>query len=91
MNKNDFDYLVNTLEKNAGWHFTEDDFFVLDKKISNIVREKGYASVEELIDELRLEQKPFINQLVEAMTMLETSFFRNYNVFKKIFNSFIEI
>lgn len=84
MNKNDFDYLLNVLEKNAGWHFTEDDFFVLDKKISNFVREKGYASVEELIDELRLEQKPFINQLVEAMTMLDTSFFRNYNVFKQM-------
>lgn len=84
MNQNDFDYLVNMLEKNAGWRFTEDDFFVLDKKISNFVREKGYASVEEVIDELRLEQKPFINQLVEAMTMLDTSFFRNYNVFKQM-------
>ena len=38
MNQNDFDYLVNMLEKNAGWRFTEDDFFVLDKKISNFVR-----------------------------------------------------
>ncbi len=89
MNKNDFDYLVNVLEKNAGWRFTEDDFFVLDKKISNFVREKGYATVEELIDELRLEQRPFINQLVEAMTMLETSFFRNYNVFKQLEESIL--
>ncbi|MBQ8436375.1 MAG: protein-glutamate O-methyltransferase CheR [Alphaproteobacteria bacterium] len=89
MKKNDFDYLVSILEKNAGWHFTEDDFFVLDKKISNFVREKGYAAVEELIDELRLEQKPFINQLVEAMTMLETSFFRNYNVFKQLEESIL--
>lgn len=89
MNKNDFDYLVNVLEKNAGWRFMEDDFFVLDKKISNFVREKGYASVEEVIDELRLEQKPFINQLVEAMTMLDTSFFRNYNVFKQMEESIL--
>ncbi len=89
MKKNDFDYLVSVLEKNAGWHFTEDDFFVLDKKISNFVREKGYAAVEELIDELRLEQKPFISQLVEAMTMLETSFFRNYNVFKQLEESIL--
>ena len=34
MNQNVFDYLVNMLEKNAGWRFTEDDFFVLDKKAS---------------------------------------------------------
>ena len=89
MNKNDFDYLLNGLEENAGWHFTEDDFFVIDKKITNFVREKGYASVEELIDELRLEQKPFINQLVEAMAMLDTSFFRTYALFKQLEESIL--
>ena len=89
MNKNDFDYLVGILEKNAGWHFTEDDFFVIDKKITNFVREKGYASVEELIDELRLEQRPFINQLVESMAMLETSFFRTHAVFKQLEESIL--
>lgn len=89
MNKNDFDYLLNVLEENAGWHFTEDDFFVIDKKITNFVREKGYASVEELIDELRLEQKPFINQLVEAMAMLDTSFFRTYALFKQLEESIL--
>lgn len=89
MNKNDFDYLVGILEKNAGWHFTEDDFFVIDKKITNFVREKGYASVEELIDELRLEQRPFINQLVESIAMLETSFFRTHAVFKQLEESIL--
>lgn len=82
MNKNDFEYLLKILRKNAGWDFSEQDFFVIDKKITNFVREKGYASVEEMIDELKLEQKPFINQMVESMAMLETSFFRNYGVFK---------
>ena len=89
MNKNDFDYLVSVLEENAGWHFTEDDFFVIDKKITNFVREKGYASVEELIDELRLEQRPFINQLIEAMAMLDTSFFRTYSLFKQLEESIL--
>ena len=89
MNKSDFDYLVNVLEENAGWHFTEDDFFVIDKKITNFVREKGYASVEELIDELRLAQRPFITQLVEAMAMLETSFFRTYALFKQLEESIL--
>lgn len=83
MNKNDFEYLLKVLKKNAGWDFNEQDFFVLDKKITNFVREKGYASVEELIDELRMEQKPFVNQMVEAMAMMETSFFRNNDVFKQ--------
>lgn len=83
MNKNDFEYLLKVLKKNAGWDFSEQDFFVLDKKITNFVREKGYASVEELIDELRMEQKPFVNQMVEAMAMMETSFFRNNDVFKQ--------
>ena len=83
MNKGDFDFLLNVLKENAGWRFSEEDYFVLDKKISNFIREKGYASVEELIDELRLGQKAFVQQLIESMALLGTSFFRDYHVFKQ--------
>lgn len=83
MNKSDFDYLLKVLKENAGWDFSEDEYFVLDKKITNFVREKGYATVEELIDEVRIGQKAFISQLIESLTLLGTSFYRDYSVFKQ--------
>lgn len=83
MNKSDFDYLLKVLRENAGWDFSEGEYFVLDKKITNFVREKGYATVEELIDEVRIGQKAFIAQLIESLTLLGTSFYRDYSVFKQ--------
>ena len=83
MNKSDFDYLLKILKENAGWDFSEEEYFILDKKITNFVREKGYAAVEELIDEVRLRQKSFISQLIESLTLLGTGFYRDYSVFRQ--------
>ncbi len=83
MNKSDFDYLLKILKGNAGWDFSEEEYFILDKKITNFVREKGYAAVEELIDEVRIGQKSFISQLIESLTLLGTSFYRDYSVFRQ--------
>ncbi len=82
MKKDDFQYLLQLLKEYAGWVFTEEKYFIVDKKIYNFVREKGYASVEELIADLKLGQKNLIWQVVEALAMSDTSFYRDYNVFK---------
>ena len=82
MKKDDFQYLLQLLKEYAGWVFTEDKYFIVDKKIYNFVREKGYASVEELIADLKLGQKILVWQVVEALAMSDTSFYRDYNVFK---------
>ena len=82
MKKDDFQYLLQLLKEYAGWVFTEDKYFIVDKKIYNFVREKGYASVEELIADLKLGQKILVWQVVEALAMSDTSFYRDYNIFK---------
>ena len=53
MRKSDYHYLLGLLKDNAGWDFDDDEYFIIDKKMYNFVREKGYASVEELIAELK--------------------------------------
>lgn len=81
MRKEDFQYLLTLLKENGGWEFSEDKYFVVDKKMYNFVREKGYASVEELIGDLKLGQKALVWQVVEALAMSDTSFYRDYKVF----------
>ena len=56
MRKSDYHYLLGLLKDNAGWDFDDDEYFIIDKKMYNFVREKGYASVEELIAELKMGQ-----------------------------------
>lgn len=82
MKKSDYHYLVALLKQNAGWNFGEEEYFIIDKKMYNFVREKGYATVEELIAELKMGQKALLWQVVEALALSETSFYRDYKVFK---------
>lgn len=56
-------------------------------KISNFIREKGYASVEDLIDELKVGAKPLISQVVESLALSDTCFYRDYDVFNRFENS----
>ena len=60
MKKDDFEYLLGLLKQHAGWDLGEDKFFILDRKIYNFVREKDYASVEDLIADLHQGQKPLL-------------------------------
>ena len=63
MRKSDYHYLLGLLKDNAGWDFDDDEYFIIDKKMYNFVREKGYASVEELIAELKWGRKRCFGRL----------------------------
>lgn len=82
MKKSDFDYILQLLKRYAGWSLSADNYFLIDNKIYNFVCEKGYASSEELIQELRMGQKSMLWQVIEALTLSDTYFFRDYSVFR---------
>lgn len=83
MKKQDFEFLTSLLRQYAGWDFDEEQYFVVDKKISNFIREKNYPNVEDLIDELKLGSRALIGQVVESLALSETSFYRDYDVFQR--------
>lgn len=87
MKKSDFEYILQLLKKYAGWELSANNYFLVDNKIYGLVCEKGYASSDELIQELRLGQKSMLWQVIEALTFSDTYFFRDYPVF----NSFEKI
>lgn len=81
MKRQDFEFLLDLLKEHAGWEFDETQYFIVDKKMTNFIREKGYASVEDLVLELKTGNRPVINQVVEAMAFSDTAFFRDFEVF----------
>lgn len=83
MKKQDFEFLINLLRQNAGWEFDEEQYFVIDKKISNFIREKAYPSVEDLIAELKIGSRALIAQVVESMAFSDTAFCRDYDVYEQ--------
>ena len=82
MKKSDFEYVLSLLRQYAGWDLSNDKYFIIDKKLYNFICEKGYPSIEELITELKLGQKALLWQVVEALTLSDTYFYRDYPVFK---------
>ncbi|MBR1948902.1 MAG: protein-glutamate O-methyltransferase CheR [Alphaproteobacteria bacterium] len=86
MRKQDFSFLLNLLKDNAGWEFNETQYFIIDKKMNNFIREKNYNSIEDLITDLQSGNKQLIAQVVEAMAFSDTSFYRNYDVFYQFEN-----
>lgn len=82
MKKSDFEYILDLLRHYAGWDLSNDKYFIIDKKIYNYICEKGYASVEDLIAELKTGQKSVLWSVVEALTLSDTYFYRDYQVFK---------
>lgn len=83
MRKCDFDFLINLLNRQAGWNFSEREYFSIDKKISNFIREKGIGSVEDLISELKSSPKALIAQVIETLAFSDTRFFRDWEVFQQ--------
>ena len=67
MRRQDFEFLLDLLKQNAGWEFDESQYFIIDKKISNFIREKDYNTVEDLIMDLKTGKKSLVSQVVEAM------------------------
>ncbi len=91
MKRQDFDFLVGLLKEQTGWEFDESLYFIMDKKITAFLREKNFASVEDLVVILKSGNKPLISQVVEAITFSETSFFKNYDVFNNFQNVLLPI
>ena len=86
MKKSDFEYILSLLRQFAGWDLSNDKYFIIDKKLYNFICEKGYSSVEDLITELKMGQKAMLWQVVEALTLSDTYFYRDYRVFKAFEN-----
>ncbi|MBR2921901.1 MAG: protein-glutamate O-methyltransferase CheR [Alphaproteobacteria bacterium] len=86
MRKGDFSLLLNLLKENSGWKFDESQYFIIDKKLNNFIREKNYTSIDSLIDNLKKGNKQLISQVVETLAFSDTSFFRDYDVFYQFEN-----
>lgn len=86
MLKKDFEFLLELLKENAGWQFSEEQYFIIEKKISGFIRSKNYNSVEDLVNELKFGNRNLINQVVEALTFSDTMFFRDAEVFANFKN-----
>lgn len=83
MNISDFDIYKDLLKAKSGLVITQDKSYLLDSRLNPIARKWGYDSIAAMTQVLRgVPQKDLINDIVEAMTTNETSFFRDNKPFE---------
>lgn len=88
MKSSDFEYYEKMLYKESGLVITPDKSYLLDSRLSPIVRKWSLGTFEALTDKLRSSacDPKLKKDVVEAMTTNETSFFRDMRPFQNFEN-----
>lgn len=82
MKKENFEYFLSILKEKVGWSFSDKDFLFLNNKLDNFIRKSGIPNYEYLIAEIKKSSKLFLWQIIESIAPSNTSFCRDYKVFK---------
>lgn len=78
----DIDIYMDLLKEKSGLILTQDKAYLLESRLNPVATRWGFASLDAMTSHLRIVPEPkLINDVVEAMTTNETSFFRDIRPF----------
>jgi chemotaxis protein methyltransferase CheR len=80
-----FDYIRAALRLRSAHHLEDDKAYLVETRLLALARRHGFRSVEELV--VRLRTRPnerVLDEIVEAMTINETFFFRDGHPFEAL-------
>ena len=81
----DFDYIRERVEQLSGIVLEKNKVYLVEARLTPLLRRLGYTSIEQLTRELRKTPTgELLTHVVEAMTTNETSFFRDGVVFETL-------
>jgi chemotaxis protein methyltransferase CheR len=86
----DFAFIAQFLKERSGLIITQDKMYLLETRLTSIMRENSMASLTALVEVLRQPGSAKVkDQVVDAMTTNETSFFRDNHPFETLRKSII--
>ncbi len=89
MHITDFDIYRDLLKEKSGLALTQDKSYLLDSRLQPVAKKWGYDSIDVMTNILRaVPPKDLVEDIVEAMTTNETSFFRDSRPFD-VFKNFV--
>jgi chemotaxis protein methyltransferase CheR len=78
-----FDFVRAVLRQRSAQHLEDDKGYLVETRLLPVARRHGFASVEDLVLRLRSRRSErLLGELVEAMTINETFFFRDATPFE---------
>jgi chemotaxis protein methyltransferase CheR len=80
-----FEYVRTLLRQRSGLHLDDDNAYLVEARLLAVARRHGFPAVEELLLRLRSQaNEQVLDELVEAMTINETFFFRDSHPFEAL-------
>jgi chemotaxis protein methyltransferase CheR len=80
----DFAFLARMVHRRAGLVLTEEKHALIQRRLEAVMRRFGFKELEALMRELRLGREALAASVTEAMTINETSFFRDPDLFRRL-------
>ncbi|HTU90366.1 MAG TPA: protein-glutamate O-methyltransferase CheR [Gemmataceae bacterium] len=78
-----FDFVRAVLRERSAHSLEADKLYLVETRLLGVARQHGFKSVEDLVLHLHSRQEEkLLTEIVEAMTINETSFFRDENAFE---------
>jgi chemotaxis protein methyltransferase CheR len=82
MKLTDFDIYKDLLKEKSGLSLSQDKAYLLESRLNPVAKKWGYENLEAMTGKLRgVPDKNLVNDIIEAMTTNETSFFRDMKPF----------
>jgi chemotaxis protein methyltransferase CheR len=80
-----FEFVRTLLHERSAHSLEDDKVYLVETRLLPVARRHGFKSVEDLVLHLRSRKREeLVVEIVEAMTINETSFFRDEDVFKSL-------
>ena len=85
LKQSDFDFIRQMIQKRAAIVLDDNKHYFVESRLGPVVEETGSKSMDHLIEQLRSSSHSALQQKVtEAITIHETSFFRDMHPFKAL-------
>ena len=84
MAPDDFAFLARLLRRRSGLSLTPDKKALAARRLAAVMRRFDFKDMEGLIGELRLGREALAEAVTEAMTVNESSFFRDVALFRDL-------
>jgi chemotaxis protein methyltransferase CheR len=85
MTPDDFKFYKQFLYEKSGYAITEEKSYLIETRLSSVIRDFGFNSLDQLTKSLRTAPDPkLVRAVVDGMTINETLFFRDARPFQQL-------
>ena len=85
ISKEEFDYISSVIKEKSGIILSQDKMYLIESRFKPIMKERSIGSLSDLVSKMKTNtDSGFMQELVEAMTINESLFFRDIKPFKTL-------